>query len=594
MRSAALAPTATGTGALHAGTSLGRLAGRTPSGTAPPGSLGRWIERWLSFAVPLVVAVPAAWRLVFHYHSIYNDALDRLANGYYVFYSRDPHLAAIGFVWNPLPSVVDMPLLLFKGVWPALANEGFAANLMSCLFFALSCQQLYKGFEELGVARVARWGLLLCFAANPMIFYYGINGQSEMLFILGLIVTARYLGRWLRSSRTRDLVVSGSMLGVTYLARNEAAAAAVAAGLLVTVVQWRRSEGSPGQRRSETFVSALLFLLPVAASMAWWAVTSWAIVGHPFEQLSSAYGNSSQIVHNGFGIAHSASARLKYAVLGTQSYAPALVPAAALALYAARRRADLRVLAPLAVLGGVLGFEILAYTDHMIFQWYRYYIYAVPLMVMVCGCLAAGTKREAHQLRWNTAMHPRPVLLTAIVALGLAAPGLVTTAHTLGTPGYNKIAASDRAQWVYFLWPHSRDAAPPQYPASTPGTPAETDLAVKAFTSHLDAMHLPNGSVMVDNFTPCIAAMILDSRHPRQFVIPNDEDYESKLGVPYQFGIRYFLVPDPRSLDGFINKLNSQYPNLYDTGQQLATMAEQVNLPGCPNARLYRLVRQFG
>ena len=33
------------------------------------------------------------------------DALSRVANGYYTLFSRDPHLAAVGFVWNPLPSL---------------------------------------------------------------------------------------------------------------------------------------------------------------------------------------------------------------------------------------------------------------------------------------------------------------------------------------------------------------------------------------------------------------------------------------------------------------------------------------------------------
>jgi hypothetical protein len=28
-----------------------------------------------------------------------SDALSRTANAYYVLYSRDPHLAAIGFIW---------------------------------------------------------------------------------------------------------------------------------------------------------------------------------------------------------------------------------------------------------------------------------------------------------------------------------------------------------------------------------------------------------------------------------------------------------------------------------------------------------------
>ena len=42
---------------------------------------------------------------------VFPDAMSRVANGYYVLFSRDPHLAAIGFVWNPLPSLAAIPLL---------------------------------------------------------------------------------------------------------------------------------------------------------------------------------------------------------------------------------------------------------------------------------------------------------------------------------------------------------------------------------------------------------------------------------------------------------------------------------------------------
>ncbi len=44
---------------------------------------------------------------------MHTDALSRVANAFYVLYSRDPHLGAIGFIWNPLPSLMEMVLLIF-------------------------------------------------------------------------------------------------------------------------------------------------------------------------------------------------------------------------------------------------------------------------------------------------------------------------------------------------------------------------------------------------------------------------------------------------------------------------------------------------
>ena len=107
------------------------------------------------------------------YHSYIGDAVSREANAFYVFFSNDPHLAAIGFVWNPLTSISEMPLILLKGFWPALTADGFAASIMSALFMAGCCYQLIRFMEDLGVGRVARWLLVACFALNPMIIYSG-------------------------------------------------------------------------------------------------------------------------------------------------------------------------------------------------------------------------------------------------------------------------------------------------------------------------------------------------------------------------------------------------------------------------------------
>ena len=115
------------------------------------------------------------------------DAASREANAFYVFFSNDPHLAAIGFVWNPLTSVAEMPLILLKGIWPALTYDSFAANIMSSIFMAGACYQLYRLMEDLRVGRAARWALLACFALDPMIIFYGANGMSEALFIFTLL-----------------------------------------------------------------------------------------------------------------------------------------------------------------------------------------------------------------------------------------------------------------------------------------------------------------------------------------------------------------------------------------------------------------------
>ena len=65
---------------------------------------------------------------VMRYNLFEGDAVSRVANAGYVMMSRDPHLSAMGFVWNPLPSLVEIPLLLFDRWWPELARTAWPGS----------------------------------------------------------------------------------------------------------------------------------------------------------------------------------------------------------------------------------------------------------------------------------------------------------------------------------------------------------------------------------------------------------------------------------------------------------------------------------
>ena len=141
-----------------------------------------------------------------------------MANAYYVLYSRDPHLAAIGFVWNPLPSVSVMPFLLLKGVWFPLASHDMAGARTSAICMTGAVHQLRSTFREWGLARITRLTIVALFALNPMILYYSGNGMSEALYLFTLLAVTRYLSRWLVTDELSSLVYAAAALGLAYLA----------------------------------------------------------------------------------------------------------------------------------------------------------------------------------------------------------------------------------------------------------------------------------------------------------------------------------------------------------------------------------------
>src|SRR5438105_3510256 len=165
-------------------------------------------ERRLFFWLPLLVYLVAGFGLVIGAHNIVGDAWSRVGNAFYVLFSRDPHLAAIGFVWNPLPSVLMMPLLLLRPVFPQLVEMGFAANVVSAICMAAAVWQLHGTVADLGLRRPLRVAFTALFAAHPMVVLYAANGMSEAPFLLFLITTIRQLGRWLRSPDTVPLILA--------------------------------------------------------------------------------------------------------------------------------------------------------------------------------------------------------------------------------------------------------------------------------------------------------------------------------------------------------------------------------------------------
>ena len=194
----------------------------------------------LSLGLYLTVAV----LLDFKYHAFTGDAFSRMANGFYILYSRDRHLAAVGFVWTPLQSLADLVFLLGNHLWPALSRNNMAGSLVSALAMAGTVYQLRSALREWGLSRIPRLVLTACFALNPMIVFYGGNGMSEGLFLFTLVTSTRYLLRWMRGGDLRSLAYAGVALAFSYLTRNEAAGAALSGAVVVGAVSYWRSRGA--------------------------------------------------------------------------------------------------------------------------------------------------------------------------------------------------------------------------------------------------------------------------------------------------------------------------------------------------------------
>jgi len=467
--------------------------------------------------------------LVLGFHSIMEDALSRVSNATYVLYSRQPKLANVGFVWTPLPSLLLLPLLPLKALWPTLVSTGYLACIESAIAMALSVRTLSAILGDLKVRRAARFTIVALFALHPLLLWFGANGMSEALLILFLLLATRRLMQWLRFQDSRHLVAAGLWLALGYLSRYEVVASGASAVALVVVVSWRRSRHRGRQRRQEVLADALLVGLPVTAAFVLWALVSLVIVGHAFEQFSSQYGNSALVAgeRTAGGATNFAHPHLTLLLNQMSVLAPLLLPVGIVVAVLAVRRRQPEVLAPMALLGSVLAFELLAFVSGSLFGFLRYQIAVLPLFAVLVGCLLRGTEdRTGRHATWRGRW---PIAAAAGLLLpGLAlSAGAVLTSSTLANQEYYHLRPV-----VLRLTGHRQ---------VDPGANGVWD-ADRAIAARLDRMALPPGSVLVDS-GPGFAVLAATGR-PRQFVITSDRDFAGAVVDPVGHHIGYLLVND--------------------------------------------------
>src|SRR5579884_2323869 len=144
--------------------------------------------------------------LAFHYGLYVDDSVARVANGYYVVFSRDPHLAAIGFIWPPVPSLLEIPFII---VLRPLGVPQFAGPILSVVFSAWNAAIIRAILREIGVDDRIGWALTLIYALNPFIVYYAANGMTEGPFLTSILLVSWAMLRWQRTGSAGMLMLGG-------------------------------------------------------------------------------------------------------------------------------------------------------------------------------------------------------------------------------------------------------------------------------------------------------------------------------------------------------------------------------------------------
>ena len=320
--------------------------------------------------------------LSFHYGSIAGDALSRVADARFVLQSRDPHLAAMGFVFTPL-ATMQLPLVAVMGAWPTLLAHAVPAIVVSALCMAGSVLQVAGMLRDRGASLGWTYGVALIYCVHPMIILYGANGMSEAPFLLFCTIACRFLNvldvirRRPRPGRGRRRP-RGCLSGAT----TPAAGGFVA--LLVGATTWRRTRSDRENRLWAGATDAVVVVLPLIASFVLWAVVSWLLSGAAFAQFSSQYSNAA-ILQAADQAVLSLPQRVLFWIGETLGLAPSLLIALAIAGVVAWLWVVPEILPPLAIFGGVLAFQGASFAMGSTFGFLRFSIVAIPLVVILVG-----------------------------------------------------------------------------------------------------------------------------------------------------------------------------------------------------------------
>ncbi|WP_431234905.1 ArnT family glycosyltransferase [Mycolicibacterium psychrotolerans] len=511
--------------------------------------------------------------LVLRYNIFEPDAPNRVANAGFAIYARDPHLSAIGFVWNPLPSMVDIPFVALSHWWPALKYYGIAGVIQSSLFMAGAALMVRGIALDRGLSTGWRWVAVGAVAVHPMIILYGGSGLSEAAEMFCLVWAVRHLMRWCDSERVGDLAWAGIALGCGYLTRYEVVPAAAGATLLVGVVTWHRSRGS--DRLQSTVLNLGIIGFPIAVAIIIWAVTGWIINGELFATFSSQYGNSSQVAqrlaHVQRGDPGSGWLVVAARLFGMQ---PLTGIAVAMAVLVAVFRRQVSTVVPVAVLGATLTFAAVAQHLSMTFGWFRFYLLAIPMVVCIAvACWPPARPGATRSTADKRSTQAAAALLTAsvVVAIPVTTPLVVNEDIAYGQLESSFISLVDPV------------GHPPEKQSARRRLISERQLA-----AWLDAKKLPDGAVLMDTFLAW--GVWLSSDHPKQFVITSDYDFSTALNRPWEMGIRYIVATNPRL--NIPDAINRRYPDLWSTGAGIGRLIYSAD--GATSDEMFRVYEVIG
>lgn len=514
-------------------------------------------ENLVLFIGGLVIYTLAAYYITITLGLYFNDTVSRSALGFFVTSGRDPHLAAVGFLWTPLLSLLQIPFFPILKIW----NEPVLGGIMITVVCGAATLPVLNSIgRNLGIHRFVRLPVIILYGLHPTILLYTAIGLSEVPFFFCLALISYALFEIVRFNNVKLApVLLGVSLAGAFWIRYEAVPlmVGVAIAILLTVLIGNNSSWRAFRHKLEGFWATLLF--PIVYSGIVWVFFNWLITGNPLffvngsgDYRNSGAGGSVQITNS--NVTDEAYHNLPHAIeygLGLVSYQ--FVFFVGLILFAfgvSLWKRSLLPAIPLLLPLSIFSFHVfLSYVGDS-FGWYRFYTYALPVSVAIFFWVLSFLPKTR---LWQSAV---PFIMLVSLALSF-----YTTITAMSSP----IIGREENNFVEAI--RTGGTAPqPEY---------RTFAASREVADYISQHQAQiKGPILLD--TTQGFAIVLFAKDPKQFIITQDRDFQKFLSDPVGKGVRWLIVPnlpatDPRLSGELILR---QYPQLATNGVAWAKIAK--------------------
>lgn len=230
---------------------------------------------WNIALVSLLVYIAAGIYMRAGLNYALGDAMARTANARAMLSSRYPGLAPMGFVWMPLPTLLQLPFMVVLG-W--FGKASYAGVFEGAFCGAAVAYILVRTCKQWGLSDKLTTILVLVYTLNPVVIYYQSNGNSEGVFFLCLAMVLHGYLSWTHKPSNKSLLIIAMAMAMATIVRYEAVAFVPV--VAVGVALQRRDRSRLNLMRG--IRSAFVVGLPSLYAMFLWLLASRLVMGDAF------------------------------------------------------------------------------------------------------------------------------------------------------------------------------------------------------------------------------------------------------------------------------------------------------------------------